>query len=493
MTAGESASTQKGSFKGKPHIVLVIARGEAVRNFLYSDTLRILSENARVTLLSVLHDDAFRQRFAPFVEEIIPLREYGERKLLGYLYHIIWHAHYRWLWSEKAKNKWEILSYQATTLKAKAKFALWKGLMRALANQPTLRALTAMYDWLSWKYRPSDEFDCLFNAIQPDLVFNTSHIHAPIADLPMRVARRLGIPTATFIFSWDNLTTRGRITVPYDYYLVWHEHMRSELLSIYPFINPDHVFVTGTPQFDFHFKPEYWLTKEELCRRIGADPSRPIVLYTTGKASDFPEEHRHVELVIRILQEVDYYPKPQLVVRTYVKGTSPEMRALAERNIPGVVFPPVLWDEKWYTPQYEDLSIYTSLLRHCLFGINAASTVSLELLMHDKPVINIGFNPPGSQLPYCLRWVRHIEFDHYRPVAQSGAVMVAKSPEDMEKMIKRALYEPQADSEKRKRFIKAMFGDTLDGRSGERVAMKLLELADKARTLSKRKVSARVG
>lgn len=48
----------------KPHIVLIIPRGEAVRNFLYSDTLRILSENASVTLLSVIHDDAFVARWA---------------------------------------------------------------------------------------------------------------------------------------------------------------------------------------------------------------------------------------------------------------------------------------------------------------------------------------------------------------------------------------------------------------------------------------------
>ena len=34
----------------RPLVVMVIPRGEAVRNFLYSDTLRLLSEQARVEI-----------------------------------------------------------------------------------------------------------------------------------------------------------------------------------------------------------------------------------------------------------------------------------------------------------------------------------------------------------------------------------------------------------------------------------------------------------
>ena len=45
--------------------------------------------------------------------------------------------------------------------------------------------------------------------------------------------------------------------VPYDYWLVWHEGMKRQLLGIYPKIKPENVFVTGTPQMDFHFRPEY--------------------------------------------------------------------------------------------------------------------------------------------------------------------------------------------------------------------------------------------
>ena len=98
---------------------------------------------------------------------------------------------------------------------------------------------------------------------------------------------------------------------------------------------------------------------------------------------DFPQEVDHVKTVISILQGIEESKRPQLIVRTYVKGNSPEMEALAAtmENDPDVFFPEVLWEPTWFMPQYEDLAIYTSLLKHCLFGINPASTVSLELMM----------------------------------------------------------------------------------------------------------------
>ncbi len=110
-------------------------------------------------------------------------------------------------------------------------------------------------------------------------------------------------------------------------------------------------------------------------------------------------------------------------------------------------------------------------------GINVASTVSLELMKFDKPVINLDFDPPGTNLPWCLGFGRHIRFDHYWPVAESGAVMVARSAGDMERMLERGLQQPDADSQARRDFLASMFGDKLDGNAGRRAAERLLQIA----------------
>jgi hypothetical protein len=471
-----SRTTTNGS---KPHIVLVIPRGEAVRNFLYSDTLPVLSEGARVTLLSVIHDRPFRERFGPYVEEIVPLAEQKEHRLVVNFRRLLHEAHFRWLWSEVAQNAWELRDYHADTPYKKARWLFFRTGARLLAQRRLLERLTEVERALSWRLRPDDRFVDLFRRLQPDLVFNGSHIHGRAAELPVKVAHRMGIPTAGFIFSWDNLTSRSRIFVPYDYYFVWHEGMKRQLLDIYPRIDPERVFVTGTPQFDFHFKPEFHLSREELAREIGFDPERPYIFYTTGMDKHFPEEHRHVAFIADFLKEE--FPEVQLVVRTYVKGTSDEMKALAAENRANVIFPQVAWDEQWFMPAYEDLAVYTGCLRHAAMGINPASTVSLELMMFDKPVMNIGFDPPGSDLPHPYRWERHIEFDHYRPVADSGGVMVAYSRDDVRRMIARGLERPAADREARRQYLCKTFDGTLDGQAGVRFAERLFDLASHRR------------
>jgi hypothetical protein len=55
--------------------------------------------------------------------------------------------------------------------------------------------------------------------------------------------------------------------------------------------------------------------------------------------------------------------------------------------------------------------------------------------------------------------------------------MVTKSEADMRQALIRGLTQPKADSEARKKFVRQFFGDTLDGRSGQRVADRLVELA----------------
>lgn len=465
----------------RPHVVLVIPRGEAVRNFLYSETLPTLAEKARVTVLSVVQDDGILElprRHA----EVLPLAEHpvaknAAAKSAAYLRALTENAHDRWLWSAVARNHWQLRDRRARErgLGARSRRLVIKGLSRLLANQPSLHALTWFEQELNWRGRPTRDIDDLFRRLRPDLVFNGSHIHGLAGELPLRVAQRLGIPTAGFIFSWDNLTSRSRIFVPYDHYLVWHAGMKRQLLDIYPRLDAEQVHVTGTPQFDFHFDSSVAMSREELCRIYGIDPARPYILYTTGIANHFFDEHRHVEAVIGHLREHD--PRPQLVVRLYVKGTSPELLAMAKRQDADVIFPEVRWESRWQTPLHDDLQLYTNLLRHAALGINAASTVSLELLLFDKPVINLDFDPPGSALPECLGYRRHIRFDHYWPVAQSGAVMVTRSSEDMKTMLQRGLSSPEADREPRRAFLEGMFGETLDGRSGRRVAETLLRLA----------------
>jgi hypothetical protein len=385
-------------------------------------------------------------------------------------------AHGRWLWSEAAKERWRLRDFEATTPSLKLKRIAKKLACYPFANRIGLAVLAEAGRLSSRLLRSSEEYVDLFKNLRPALVFNGSHVHSLAAVPAVEAAQWLGIPTATFIFSWDNLTSQGRIALPYDYYLVWNQAVRDQLLDIYGSIRPEQVFVTGTPQFDFHFRPEFYWSREDFCAQVGADPSRPIVLYSTGIAHHMEGEQHIVEGIADMLRELSGLGSPQLLVRVYPKDKTDRFEELKRRRA-DILFPRVPWERTWHSPLMEDAYVLTNTLRHAALGINVASTISLELCMFDKPVINVGYNPPGLDANR-FEYKRFYEFDHYRPVVESGAVTVVNSDMEMRDAIVKALKDPGAASVNRSRFIKSTFGGLLDGRSSVRIAKVLLQLAN---------------
>ncbi len=459
------------------NIAIIIPRGEVLRNFEYSGVLEKIASKAKISLLAVSTnseiDDTLGERYG----EIYPLVEDNERWLVRFQREIIDISHNRWLWSRAAQERSRLRDSEAVTIGQKSKRAAKKLLGYPFANRTGLSLLEmaerTSSRWLSTTRR----YESLFKKLKPSLVFNGSHIHSRNAIQAVQEAQWLGIPTATFIFSWDNLTSQGRITLPYDYFLVWNEALKRQLLEMYDWVNEDQVFVTGTPQFDFHFRPEFYLDRDEYCRQIGADPGRPIVFYATGMANHMPGEPEIVEQIADMLKTME--AKPQLMVRVYPKDRTGRFDELRKTR-PDILFPKVAWEAAWLTPKAEDSYALVNALRHCALGINVASTVSLELCMFDKPVINVGYNPDSIGTD-VLSYADYYEFDHFRPVVDSGAVEVARSATEMASLIVSALDGPGARSVQRTKLVEEMFGSTLDGESGKRVAQVLLQLAGSER------------
>lgn len=466
-----------GPVTGAPHVVAVLPRGEAIRNFIYSGALDEVAAHAKVTVLSVVPDAEFQQLIEDRYDGFHPLTDQPEAWAVGFTREILDIAHGKVLWSAAAQDRWRIRDAEAAERGERVKRTLKKMLCVPFTSKPGLAALSAWERKVSWWFRNSDEFVNLFRELKPTLVFNGSHVHGHAAVQAVNAAQWLGIPTAAFLFSWDNLTSQGRIVPPYDHYLVWNGAIGEDLLRIYPGIESDQVAVVGTPQFDFHFRQENYWTREEFCTRVGADPRRPIVLYSTGMANHMPGEPAMVEQIAGMLNGMEHFGSPQMLVRVYPKDQTGRFEELKRRR-PDILFPPIPWDSAWLTPKTEDLPLLTNMLRHCAVGINIASTVSLELCMFDKPVINVGYDPPGVDLKEDSS-ARYYEFDHYKPVVASGGVEVAYSAAEMQRLLSTAFRNPGDRREQRARLIHKMFGATLDGRSSSRVASTLLDLAGK--------------
>lgn len=477
FTAAEAAATGGRPLPAhQPHIVTILPRGETMRNFVYNNALDEIAQAADLTLLSVFPTPEIEQMLAERFPRVLPLKEDRDRWRVRILREVLDMAHGRWLWSGAAQERWRLRDAEATTLNKWLKRQGKKLACYPFASANGLAALSKIERTASRWFRTSDEYLNLYRALRPSLVFNASHSHSVNATQAVQAAQWLGIPTATFIFSWDNLTSQGRIMLPYDYYLVWNEMLRDQLLGIYPRIRPENVFVTGTPQFDTHFQPQFHWTREEFCARIGADPSRPIVFYSAGMPNHVPGEPRIVENIIRMMDEMPISPRPQLLVRISPKDLTGRFDEL-KRAYPNVLFPEVPWEAKYLTPKIEDAYLLANSLRHAAVGVNVGSTISLELCMFDKPVINVGYNPTGLDIsPVDI--ARYYFFDHYRPIVESKAAMLAHSETEMRQLLETALTNPDVNREPRRKLVREMFGNTLDGKSGQRVIECLLKLAE---------------
>src|SRR5262249_39834324 len=230
-------------------------------------------------------------------DRVIELTSHPDHRLINLLREQLDISHGRYLWSAAARERWRRRDYEANTPVRKLKRATKKLLAYPFANRAGVEWLSKVEQTASRVFRSTDEELNLLRELNPALVFNGSHVHSRNSIRMIHAAKQLEIPTAAFIFSWDNLTSQGRIMPPYDYNLVWNEAIRDQLLGIYPSVRADQVFVTGTPQFDFHFRPEFFWSREEFCSKAGADPSRPIVLYTTGMDNHMPEEAGVIESI----------------------------------------------------------------------------------------------------------------------------------------------------------------------------------------------------
>lgn len=456
-------------------VLAVLPRGEAIRNFIYTGALQELARQTEVSVLSVMPSETYRRSLEGDFDRVFELEAVEDPWRVRIVREALETAHGRFLWSSAARMRASLRDQEAQGPIARLKRLGKKLVFYPFANRRGLAILERLECASSGRSPATTAGVRFLEELRPSLVFNGSHVHSRSAIRMMHAARKLGIPTAAFIFSWDNLTSQGRITPPYDHYLVWSEGMRQQLLRIYDSVRPEQVFVTGTPQFDLHRRPEDCWTRQEFCDRVAADPGRPIVLYSTGMPNHMPGEPLIVERLADLLASMADPSPPQLLVRVYAKDLSGRFEELRRRR-PDILMPRVDWNPRWLTPEPGDGPMLTNTLRHCALGINVASTISLELCMFDKPVINVGYNPPGLDItPVDYR--RYYSYDHYRVVVESGAVAVADSEAEMGALLLRSLQRPEERRDERRALTARMFGDTLDGMSGSRVARRLAELA----------------
>jgi len=312
------------------------------------------------------------------------------------------------------------------------------------------------------------DFEKVLAGQQPDVVFCT-HQRASRAVPAMLAARRLGIPTATFIYSWDNLP-KGRMAVHADHFLVWSEWMKEEMLHYYSEVSPDRVHIVGTPQFEHYFNPSLVRPREVFLRSLGLDPGRPVVCFSGSDLSTSPYDPAYLSDVAEALRRFPPQDRPQILFRPCPADTSGRFRGTLD-EYPEIVLSEPLWfshgegDWTQIIPSMEDVSLLVNVVRHCDLVVNLGSTMAMDFAILEKPGIYLAYNQKNAAADQVWNVDDIYRLPHFRSVHELDPVYWARSPQDLRPLMARALAEPWEKSRARRAWLTRQAMHPLDGAS----------------------------
>ncbi|MCL4732610.1 CDP-glycerol glycerophosphotransferase family protein [Patescibacteria group bacterium] len=464
--------------KERKIIFLSIYSGDVDRIFVRSGVLDGLVSAGHYVVLLVRGDDGEQEKIRYYqdsylregvVIEFIPL---GMNAFEFFAYHLAWNSLPSYSAYVKRKDLYlkhkKKFRYSLELLAGfLGRFRLWRHFLRSV-----------YYHW------PDAYCKDLFDRYKPDLLF-APNMFSPEDCRLLRYAKKHGITTVTTMKSWDVPTTRGFTRVIADRILVFNEINKQQTIDIgdYP---EEKIRVMGFPQFDYYVRPELRVPREDFFKNIGADPSKPLILFAIPGDFKLPTIN---DILIALDNAIESGKIPrdiQVLARFHPKYRSPAETLKNLRHFimdrPGTYFTdkvelstdaPMSQTFQWVFTNKDIVHLVNSLLYSDIV-INVESTITLDANAFNKPVIMIGYD--GDQkLDYWHSVRRNYDREHFKAVLESGGVAYVQSHDELINAILRYLKEPEADKEGRRR-LKERLLYKVDGRSSHRVVQYILEM-----------------
>lgn len=304
-----------------------------------------------------------------------------------------------------------------------------------------------------------------------------THQRPPFIAPLIYVAGALKIKTTTFIFSWDNLASKGRMAGNFNNYLVWSDLMKKELLEFYTSVKENQIEVVGTPQFEPYVYEKIGYEKKALISKFNLDTEKPIILFTCNDSSS-ENDPIYLNILADLIENNKLIKEVNLIVRTSPAENPDRFNTIAEKykfikwNFPDWTIKRYGHQEAWTqrVPSVNDLSDLKSLLNYCDLSINVLSTITLDAFIFNKPVINPVF---GNESNGMFDDQKFLQYEHLTKLVNSKASYIVKNQEEYLLAINKILSGEDDKKIERENFNASQIGKPLDGTS-KRIAETLL-------------------
>jgi hypothetical protein len=449
--------------------------GIGIKNYLYTDIINYLKNEAKITIWSPLpieafsdvkrvHNIDFNYKRLQLLPENNCTRLYREATTYA-----------RLISNSKQQNNLTIL-------------ANWRRPKYSVKVKVLYRCAEVLGRFLSKKYsrilsfeeksidnisqNSIDAYIKELEEIQPSSIFITHQRVAGLMPICL-AAKKLNIKTTTVIFSWDNLP-KARLAVNTDNYLVWSQWMKDEMKAYYPEISEDKIKLVGTPQFEFYLDKSRITSRQDFANQYGLDSNKQWIcfsgddittspydsLFLNDVAQSLESEKENMQIIFRRCP-VDFSSRYDETLNTYkdfIIPIDPIWNIETETNWVG------------YFPKYEDINMQVNLAYHCIMVINLGSTMALDFATYNKPCLYLNYNPSADNT-----WSTKIiyNFQHFRSMRDLDAVGWINSKDDIRKMVISTLKLPQDIASNRKEWMRTLVLHPIDENS-KKIAKALL-------------------
>jgi hypothetical protein len=299
-----------------------------------------------------------------------------------------------------------------------------------LKNFHWLRKYIKEYE--NTQLRSKEAVDLISN-INPRILVATYPINT-LESMLLKVGNeRAGTKTVIHLLSWDNISCKGQFPQLADDYLAWGPIMKQEFIKYYN-ISKENIHIVGVPHFDIHY-----LTKQnpkhgnELVK-LGLKHDKPYLFFGMSSPRFAPHEIDIVEWLARQLEDNAFGENMQLVVRPHPQNISgsmadfswiPRLNRIISSRV-GIDFPDIEKSCLSWSLNANDMNRMSNLIAGSSVTINSGSTLCIEALIFNKPVIITSFDAQFD-LDYWISAKRLVDYPHLKKLCSTNAVSVSNS------------------------------------------------------------------
>ncbi len=309
----------------------------------------------------------------------------------------------------------------------------------------------------------------VFEKYHPDAVFLSS-MYDRFETQVIPEAKRRGIRTIAMPASWDHV---DKYYLPFhaDVFVAHSEQIKRAAIRFQSYA-PKSVIVTGYPHFDFLSGIESMLPREEVLASLHLPAGARYILYVSGSAY-CPDEPDIVAEMLKWIDAGAFGENRYIVLRPYLGSRSKDKDFDAEKYARLALHPRLRVFDKRGVEKLDESVLYLNVMRHSAMVLAVYSTVFLESVIFDRPLVAAPFDGWNKRPLY--RSIRRFEgFEHFKDVAAIGAIRAARSFPELKKVISDYFAHPERDAEKREKMRREICWK-LDGRSSERLVNLILE------------------